>query len=329
MKTHAVRIRPPAAATIGVLNHIPDLGGYFKHQLEVLKLCLRSIREHAETAVDLFVVDNGSCGEVVRYLQSELAAGRIDGLLLNRHNIGKANAVMQILGAAQGEAVFYTDGDIYFKPGWDTAHLAVLEDFPNAGIIGGIPLRNHADDPFSRKSRDWVREHFDGEVETGDLIPAEWTREFLVSVGASGAEMEAYLEEWGALEDCRITRAGRSAYVGASHMQYLISRAAIDRIPARRFESALSEAEDEEIDSAVEAAGLLRLSTDRPYVYHVGNRISEPWLVEEYHRLVGETTELAARPETGSGHWFWGRWRVRRVVRRLSDWLFEKYYLRT
>jgi glycosyltransferase involved in cell wall biosynthesis len=326
LKELGFAVAPPARVTVGVLNYIPDRSGYFKDQLEVLKLCLNSIAAHAGDSVDLLVVDNGSTGDVIDYLMESFASGLVTQLVLNRRNAGKANAVLQILRTAPGELVCYTDGDIYFKPGWLEAHLEIMEVFPRVGVVGGIPLRNQAAHSYSQRAVAWIEKNFDGEIEIGDLIPEDWTRDFLASLGLTGEEASAQIDAWRDLQDCRIVSDGKAAFVGAAHMQFLISRAAIEALPHQRFEYALEPGEDHLIDQAIDDLGLLRLSTPRPYVYHIGNRVAEDWLVEEYERLVGGPLEKTTAPRDPRAHWFWGRSRVRDRMRAVSDWLFEKYY---
>lgn len=327
LKEQEKKVEPPAAITVGVLNFIPDQAGYFRGQLDSLKLCLASIRHHADQPIDLLVVDNGSCGEVRTFLQEELAAGRIDYLILNRRNMGKANAVLQILRAAPGDLVFYSDGDVYYKPGWVQAHLDVLRAFPRVGLVGGVPLRIQAD-YYTAGTLRWVAENQARlSVERGDLIPEEWTHAFLKSVGVPEHDFDRYLTKWRPLQDCRVTADGVTAYVGASHAQFLTSREVIEQLPHRRFGLALNTTEDQVLDRAVEDAGRLRLSTGRPFIYHIGNVISEGWLVEEFKRLMQDSpTQRNNVTPARRRHWFWGRSKVRLVLRRIHEWAFDRYY---
>ncbi len=54
------QVEPPASMTVAVLNHIPWLEEYYVQSLEVLELCLASIRATADRPFDLLVFDNGS-----------------------------------------------------------------------------------------------------------------------------------------------------------------------------------------------------------------------------------------------------------------------------
>src|SRR4051794_22873204 len=114
IKKLKLEAEPPAAVTVGVLNSIPELSGYHEGALDVLKLCVASIRAHASEPIDVLVVDNGSCESVRDALVALESDGAIDVLLLNSRNIGKANALQQILGSALGDVIVYADGDVYF-----------------------------------------------------------------------------------------------------------------------------------------------------------------------------------------------------------------------
>lgn len=312
------------AITVGVLNFIPEQSGYFRESLDALKLCLASIRGNADQPVRLVVVDNGSYASVRDYLQRELDEGRIDQLILNHGNMGKANAVLQILRSAPTEMIVYTDGDIYFRPDWVAAHQAVVEAFPNAGMVGGVPLRNQAEF-HTETTLKWVDEHQDELIITrGNLIPIDWTLEFITSVDPGNPQH--YLDQWQELEDCRIERDGVAAYVGASHMQFATRREVIEQIPFQWFTHALHTDDDQLIDKAISEGGYLRLSTSEPFVYHIGNRIAEDWLRAEYERLLGEAAAENTRQAGRSRHWFWGRSRVRWLLNKLSDWTFNRLH---
>jgi hypothetical protein len=263
------------------------------------------------------VVDNASAPPVVELLESELEAGRIDYLVRNRRNLGVQNGQLQILRGAPGDQVVFADGDIYFRPGWLSALTDVMDAFPGLGLVGGYPRRKHTG-RWTTSTFAWIDDNrADLEVETGSLIPAEWERDFARSTGNDG---EATPPESTGPPDCRITRGGVSAFVGAGHMVYAMSREAIGRLPHIRHDHPMGIP----LDDAVDEVGLLRLSTSRPVVYHIGNEIGEPWLMEEYERLVGGSVAAPAARGTNGRHWFWGSTRVRRVVKAVHSYSFKK-----
>jgi glycosyltransferase involved in cell wall biosynthesis len=127
-------IAPPAPVTVVIISYIPFLSGYYEHSLEILKLCINSIRANTSGEYDLYVFDNASCSEVRNYLLAEQSAGKIQFLQLSERNVGKAAAWNIALAAAPGDYVAYADSDVYFYPGWLEASLQAFKDFPQAGM---------------------------------------------------------------------------------------------------------------------------------------------------------------------------------------------------
>ncbi len=312
-----VGVDPPARITVGVLNCIPDQSGYFAGQLASLRLCLASLREDPGAPFDLMVVDNGSCRPVRAFLEQALADGQIDQLVLNHRNLGRPNGVRQVLRAATGDLVVYTDGDIDFRPGWLAAHLEVLEAFPDVGMVGGLPIR-HLADYYTEGTVRWAEEESEATLETGALIPDDDIRRYYASLGY--LDPEALRASVAHLVDRRVTYRGVTAHVGASHMQFLMPRAVIERLPHRRFDRATGQ-NPEIMDAVLEDSGLLRLATAQATVHHVGNAVDDPEEIARYEALVGP---LEA-PVRAAGS-LWRRWRVRRLVQRIHDWSFGVLY---
>ena len=50
----------PTSVTVAVLTYLPQSEGYYRHRLDVLRLCLESLIQTAADACDLLVFDNGS-----------------------------------------------------------------------------------------------------------------------------------------------------------------------------------------------------------------------------------------------------------------------------
>ncbi len=95
-------VAKPARITVAVLNYLPFLSGFYAEGLEVLKVCLESIREGADLPFDLLVFDNGSCEEARQYLLDEHQAGRIQFLILSEKNLGKGRRLEYDPGRRSG-----------------------------------------------------------------------------------------------------------------------------------------------------------------------------------------------------------------------------------
>src|SRR5512138_3687551 len=173
----------PERITVAVLNYIPFLSGFYAEALDVLKVCLGSIRESADLPFDLLVFDNGSCEEARQYLLDEHQAGRIQFLVFSEKNLGKGGAWNMILAGAPGEIIAYTDSDAYFYKGWLSRSVQILETYPNTGMVTARPFRTPKD--FYTQTVTWAEGTPEVTVEQGQIIPFEVFREFDLSLGQS------------------------------------------------------------------------------------------------------------------------------------------------
>jgi len=280
----------PARVTAVVINYIPGLVGYYAQSLDVLKSCLASMRAGTEMPVDLLVYDNASCEEVRAYLIAEHDAGRIQYLTLSEQNVGKAAAWNFAFAAAPGEIIAYADADIYFEPGWLENLAAVLDAYPEAGMVTGIPMWSPAE--FSTATIDWAKRTEGVTLHEGKLLPWEdyWTH--ARSLGQSEDEARAHFADQTDLmiEDSRLlsvisnrlpvnrdtppgTRHQALFYAGAGHFQFVTRKKILSQvlpIPADRPMGQVRR-----LDAAVNAAGYLRLSTPDWWVRHMGNAPDE------------------------------------------------------
>ncbi len=324
LKDRSIKIVPPCKITAGVLSFIPETVGYHKDSLAILELCLNSMRKNADRVFDLMVVDNGSCEEVRTYLQQQLDGGLIDILILNKQNIGYINGLLQILHSAPGELVFHSDSDIYYRPGWIQAHLDIMENYPRVGLVGGIPIRNLSN-YRTTSTLAWAGEHAtEVSFESGDLIPKEWLLEYYQSLGYSSGP---WLSEFMSHPDYHVRVNNVSAYIGASHMQFLIRKSVVNELPLGLDISVAMASPEMVLDQVLDEKGYLRLSAAAPYVYHLGNALTEDWAIAEYQKLRDGSNPAPQKPSfQKKRHWFWERSKVRKVLRYLYEWAYDRYW---
>lgn len=260
----------PARVTVALLCHIPDLEGYFKHRLDVLKLSLSSLHAHTPEPHDLLVFDNGSCPQVVDYLRELHGSGIVDYLVLSRRNLGKIGAFKLLFQTAPGEIVAYCDDDIFFYPGWLSAHLAVLEAFPQVGMVSGIPLRDRSN-RASATLRKLESQGSPGiEITRESIVQDEWETDWAVSVGRDPQE---HLAATSGHQEIVLRAGGVEAVGTASHFQFVSPRSVIlDALPQGWSGRLMGEMI--ELDEAVDRAGYLRLATTQRFVRHMGNVLS-------------------------------------------------------
>lgn len=260
-------VAQPADVTVAVVNCIPFLSGYHAQSLEVLKVCLSSLRENTDRPFDLLLFDNHSCREVRDYLLGAYEQGLIQYLVLSDTNIGKIGAWNFMLSAAQGQHVCFTDSDIYFRPGWLSASLELFDAFPNVGMVTGRPVRT--DMGLSTSTLDWARK---AKVRIEEENFVDW-KTYLEHEGSLGNPEADERERYETGRDSRLSSRGVRAYVGASHFQFVVPKRVLAQVVPLSSEKPLRNANI--MDSQVNRLGYLRLCTEQALVLHMGNRVPD------------------------------------------------------
>jgi glycosyltransferase involved in cell wall biosynthesis len=261
------KVAQPADITVSVVSCIPLTDGFYTESLDVLKACLSSLRENTDRPFDLMVFDNHSCREVRDYLKDAYEQGLIQYLVLSDTNIGKIGAWNFMFGAAQGRYVGFSDSDIYFRPGWLPASLELFEAFPKVGMVTGRPLRTKME--LSTATLAWGRQA--GNVlEEGSFMDWETFHEHDGSLGHAEEEILAQFQDG---KDLRLSRAGKRAYAGAGHFQFLALKEALHQVMPLPSEKPMRG--ESIIEAEIDRLGYLRLCTEKPLVMHMGNRVPE------------------------------------------------------
>ena len=324
----------PARVTVALLSYIPDLSGYFEARLQVLKLVLASLRAHTAEPYDLLVFDNNSCPPVVELLRAQQRAGVIDYLMLCGENIGKIGALRIMFEAAPGEIIAYSDDDILFQPGWLEAHLEIIECFPGAGMVSGVPVRNAAH--HARRSLDALfMQGATGITTTQERrIPDEWERDWAVSTGRDPQvhlaetrdHLDLVLRSEAAVGDKTCEAIG-----SANHFQFVAPKDLILQALPDEWSGKLM-GHMVELDQAVDNLGYLRLSTVKRYTRHLGNSLDAEALQEAQALGLSEAepgaVRTALRPDDQARipHWSLRIPGMRRIYMAIYRRLFDLLY---
>jgi len=279
-------VEQPEKFTIAVVSYIPFLEGYYAHGLDLLKVCLGSIWENTDLPFDLLVFDNASCADVRAYLLNARDNGRIQYLVLSDVNIGKAGAWNFIFGAAPGEFVAYADSDVFFYPGWLSELYRVMEIFPQAGMVTGMPLLNPEE--FSTNTIKWINQNTKACLEKGRSLTWE---DYWYHAGTLGNDKDAARKFYEQHESLLVRYKGNEFYVGAGHFQFLARKHVLQQaipIPSDRPMGQVRA-----LDIAVNELGYLRLCTTGWWVEHLGNTlidwqpmkgVQKPTIIKESYR---------------------------------------------
>jgi len=299
----------PATITIAVLNYIPFLSGFYEEMLDVLKLTLRSIQETADLPYDLLVFDNGSCQEAKDYLLDEYNQGRIQYLFLSEKNLGKGGAWNIILNGAPGEVISYADNDIYFKPGWLSRSIEILETFPNVGMVTARPIRTI--EALYSNTVKWAENTDDARIEQGAFMPWEVYRDFETSLGKAEGARERFDEG----QDVRITYKGVSALAGASHWQFTAYKQTLQKFLPFDMDRPMGQVM--RLDEGINGTGYLRLMPTESLVENISNTL---------RNIPGEIERKSSRKRLPKKHWLFDFKPVRFILLRSYNAIFRWYY---
>ncbi len=301
----------PQRVTVAVLNYIPHLSGFYADVLEVLKVCLTSLRENTDLPYDLLLFDNGSCPEARQALLDLYAQGKIQYLVLSEKNLGKGGAWNFIFSGAMGEIIAYSDNDVYFYPGWLSKSLQLLESFPNVGMVTSRPFPTRPE--LFSSTLGWSAGTPGVTVERGQLIPWELMKAFDMSRGLSEEQAR---DEYDRTENVRISYNGLSAFAGASHWQFLAYKSTLQRCLPFTMDKPMGQVIS--LDEQLNAEGYLRLMTCEPLTQNMSNRLDWIHQPPPSNKKLAEPTSLSTR--------LLNRPYIKRFLLGIYDRIFRAYF---
>jgi glycosyltransferase involved in cell wall biosynthesis len=312
----------PANLGIALLSYIPNQEGYFSDALKILEIQIQSIRKHTSGNFNIFVFDNGSSIDVHGQLVKLQQDNKIDWLFLSRMNLGKAAALNWIFTSMPNEWICYSDSDVFFREGWLEASMRIHDSFPNVGVVTGQPVFF---ENLPSESKALLKARSSGIQIARRRHSEDITKEYALGIGADEALFKKLSNsDFPAL----ISSEGKiTAFSGSCHMQFLAKKAVIRNIFPLPANFALSTEEDREFDFRLDQSELLRLSTDKPFVFHMGNRI-DPEHEQEIESVfsdginIGETNSTLTHKKNLL-------WRLLVVLSRnaLINRMFKRLYL--
>jgi len=275
--------------------YVPSIEGFYSDGFQILQFCLLSLTATLQPGrANITVIDNGCAAEVRDWLLKLLAEGRIDQLVVNRVNRGKPDAIFAAARAAYEPFVTFSDADVLFEHGWLDAVEQIFRHFPEAAMVCPFPSHHVR---HLHCVATWLR--YLGKLRYGPVVSEADMRQFAISTGKPERYSPSELTgQW------YIERAGVKAVIGASHFTVTCRNGLIRYIPSEPSLIGLGVdgLGERALDRAADKLGLVKLSTPRAHVRHLGHRL-EPWMQQVFQRILAgrDTASAVQEPELTAG----------------------------
>ena len=253
--------------------YIPNFEGYFKDSFVILKHSLNSLLQSVHSQTMITIVNNGSCNEVVEYLDSLFEANKIQEII-HTENLGKLNSILKGLVGNSIELITISDADVLFLKDWQKETVAVYNHFPKAGVVGIVPQIRM----FEYFSSNLIFENFfSKDLKFASVKNPEAFKKFYYSIGWQEDYNRDYTR-W----SLGIETNNFRALVGSGHFVATYRRELFDEM--KTYLGFKLGAETERyLDQKPLEKGLWRLTTNDNFAYHMGN-VAEDWMETEVQK---------------------------------------------
>lgn len=248
--------------------YIPNEEGYFVDALRILKICLDSLLNTVHDRTYITVVNNGSCENVVRYLDSLFSDKKIQELI-HTDSIGKINAVFKGLAGNNIPLVTITDADVLFLSDWQTETMNIFCNVPKAGVVGIVPQFKM----YTTLSGNTLLDNlFNKRLQFLPIKNPEGIIHFYDSIGWGREYNQDYLKLGLGLEYDAV-----KCFVGAGHFVATYKKDIFEEIVSFIGGKKVAGIGEAYIDTKGLKKDYWRLTTQGNYAYHMGN-VYEEWM---------------------------------------------------
>ncbi len=260
--------------------YIPNQEGYFKDSFDIFKNTLISLWKTVHSNTYLTIVNNGSCTEVVNYLNKIYDEGKIHELISTTH-IGKKNAIAKGLIGHKFTFVTVVDSDVLFMNDWQKATYDIFFNFPKVGVVSPAPNPLHIKYYTANILFDVF---FNSQIKFRNNLATDEMRMFAKSINNEALFKDAHLKKCLSIRKNKV-----NALVGAGHFVVTYRSDALDSKVFEYSKFAMGGNSMRQIDEIAYNLGFWRVSTEMSYALHMGN-VLEDWMEEKLNSLKSENT---------------------------------------
>jgi hypothetical protein len=263
--------------------YIPNSEGYFKEALSVFKVCIESLLKTINCDTSISIISNNSSKEVNEYIQYLWQENKIDRVIFNKENVGKMNAIVAETRASHEEYITYSDADVFFDKGWLKQTFNMFNDVSNAGFVSMNPTPYnyaHADSTILSNLFTILFK----KQKTSNVCSFDDLEHFHKSIGKEESFTKRMFNgNVFSIQD------GKNYIIGAGHFCCTIRKTPtfkfVPKVPSKIGVSGGSEAIY--LDIPFDKSGLLRLSSPKAFVWHMGNVLEKDWADKKLESLNG------------------------------------------
>jgi hypothetical protein len=251
--------------------YIPSNKGYFKDSFQILKYCVESLLKTIQPKTFVTLVDNGSCTDVVDYLNELYQSEKIHEII-HTTNIGKLNAILKGISGHDFSFITVADCDVLFLNNWQSETYLVFEKFPKTGAVCPTPSSKSLK---SYTFNIWSELLLSRELRFTKVKNPSALLAFAKSVGNPDMYNKQHLDKY-----LTVTKGNFRAVVGAGHFVTTYRKEVFENVINMHSNFALGgDSESKLLDLPVVKKGMWRLSTEDNFAYHMGN-VEEKWMNE-------------------------------------------------
>lgn len=272
------RIRIDSIHRIILSVYIPNLEDqYFRHALEVFKLCIESVIHTVHQKTRVSIIINGCCREVEDLIFSyKDKSPIIDQVFYTRENLGKINAIYSIVKSNLEPLITISDSDVLFLKGWQEESVKTFHCFPEAGMVSPVPSsKGYLYSTGSTLFYGLLK----GKIRFADVQDPQGMDNFQKSVGSKLYEpihLKKYLVVSNSLGE---------AVIGCGHFVATFRKEVFENSPSRVCEFRVQGGSEEAyLDDPNDRSGFLRLATLGNFAYHMGNSPAQ-WMHDKVDEI--------------------------------------------
>lgn len=269
--------------------YIPDIKEtFYKDSLLTFKCCIETLINTINPfTTAITVVNNNSCSRVSEIIEANKS--KIDKYVIQGDNKGKINAVLQEARGAYEPFVTIGDADVLFYKGWEKAVLSVFNNFPRAGVVSPLPCPSLA---LYQNSTLFFDTFWNRSLSYQNFLKSEDLILYLKGMNNSSLFKRSQNKYNWDQRQYVLSNNSFKAVVGAGHFIATYRTVLFQNEKSFPSNVFVKGEEIDFMDSLSDKKGYYRLSTNKTYAYHLGNRIDEE-VIKQRNEIDGFKVEVA------------------------------------